>query len=111
MNEWTKSRFEVVVTSYGRNKNRDDETKNIAAQVLKYNSTNFHWLNRKLDLELTMSESGKQFLKKTDQKIKKQKINIKMPHNDKKPQARNGNFVETKNTRSRMNYEWNGKTI
>ena len=25
-----KSRFEVVVTSYGRNKNRDDEIKNIA---------------------------------------------------------------------------------
>ena len=27
MNEWTKNRFEVVVTSYGRNKNREDEIK------------------------------------------------------------------------------------
>ena len=27
MNEWTKSRFDVVVKSYGRNKNRDDEIK------------------------------------------------------------------------------------
>ena len=27
MNASTKSRFEVVVTSYGRNKNRDDELK------------------------------------------------------------------------------------
>ena len=27
MNQWTKSRFKAVVTSYGRNKNRDDEIK------------------------------------------------------------------------------------
>ena len=27
MNEWTKGRFEVVVTSFGRNKNHDDEIK------------------------------------------------------------------------------------
>ena len=27
-NKWTKSIFEVAVTSYGRNKNRDDEIKN-----------------------------------------------------------------------------------
>ena len=33
-----------------------------------------------------------------------------MPHVDKKPLARIGNFVETK-TRTRMNYEWIGKTI
>ena len=28
MNEWKNSSFEVVVTTYGRNKNRDDEIKN-----------------------------------------------------------------------------------
>ena len=28
-----KSRFEVVVTSYGRNKNLDDEIKNIAGRI------------------------------------------------------------------------------
>ena len=32
----------VAVTSYGRNKNLDDEIKNIAVQVLTYNSKNFH---------------------------------------------------------------------
>ena len=59
-----KSRFEVVVTSYGR-KNRDDfaSQKNIAGQVLTYNSKSFHWLQRKLDLEGTRTEFGKPFLK------------------------------------------------
>ena len=28
MNERKKGRFDVIVTSYGRNKNRDDEIKN-----------------------------------------------------------------------------------
>ena len=37
-----KSGFEVVVTSYGRNKNLDEIKKNKAGQVLKYNSKNFH---------------------------------------------------------------------
>ena len=37
----------VAVTSYGRNKNHDNEIKNIAGQVLTYNSKNFHWLNNK----------------------------------------------------------------
>ena len=31
-----------IVTSYGCNKNHDDEIKNIAVQVLTYNSKNFH---------------------------------------------------------------------
>ena len=38
--------------------------KNIAGQVLTYNSKNFHWLNKQLDLERTMGELGKPFLKK-----------------------------------------------
>ena len=42
----------------------DKVKKNIAGEVLKYNSKNFHWLNKKLDLELTMKEMGKLFLKK-----------------------------------------------
>ena len=42
LRELKKSRFEVIVTSYGRNKNLDDEIKNIAGQVLTYNSKNFH---------------------------------------------------------------------
>ena len=57
-----------------------------------------------------MKELGEPFLKKIQIKTKKQKINVEIPHVDKKPLARNGNLVETK-TRTRMNYEWIGKTI
>ena len=41
----------------------------------------------------------KTILKKSDQKIrkKKQKINVKMPHANKKPLARKENSIETKN--------------
>ena len=56
------------VTSYRRNKNRDDEIKNIAGHVLTYNSKNFHWLNRKPDLERTMNGYEKPFRKKSDRK-------------------------------------------
>ena len=41
---------------------------------------------------------------------RKDKINVKMPY-VKKPQARNGNLVQTKKSGPRMNYEWTGKTI
>ena len=44
-----------------------------------------------------MSELGKTFLNKSDQKFfYNNKINIKMPYLNKKPLARNGNLVETK---------------
>ena len=45
-----------------------------------------------------MSELGKPFLKKSDKKVKKkkQKINVKMPHVNKKPLTRK-NMVQTKN--------------
>ena len=48
-----------------------DEVKNIAGQVLTYNSKNFHWLNRKLDQERTMNGLGKPFRKKSDPKNQK----------------------------------------
>ena len=51
-------------------KNRKN-IKNIAGQVLTYNSKNFHSLNKKLDIERTTSELGKPFLKKSDKKNKK----------------------------------------
>ena len=54
-----------IVTSYGENKNLNEE-KNRAGQVLTYHSKKFHWLNKKLDLERTMSESGKSFQKTSD---------------------------------------------
>ena len=37
---WTNEQ-KVAVTSYGRNKNHDDEIKNTAGQVLKYNPSNW----------------------------------------------------------------------
>ena len=42
--------------------------KNIAGQVLTYNSKNFHWLNRTLDFERTMNGLGKPFRKKSNPK-------------------------------------------
>ena len=53
-----------VKTSY---KNK----KNIAGQVLTYNSKNFHWLNRKLNLERTINRLWKPFRKKSDPKNRK----------------------------------------
>ena len=45
--------------------------KSIAGQVLTYNSKNFHRLNKKLDLKRPMGKFEKPFLRKTDQKAKK----------------------------------------
>ena len=47
------------------------QKKNIEGQVLTYNSKNFHWLNRKLDLERTMNGLGKPSRKKSNRKNKK----------------------------------------
>ena len=49
--------------------------KNIAGQVLTYNSEHFHWLNRKLDLERTMNGLEKPFRKKSDPKNQKNSKN------------------------------------
>ena len=60
---WTNEQ-KVAVTSYGRNKNHDDEIKNIAGQVLTYNSKNFHWLNRKTRPRMNYEWIEKTILKK-----------------------------------------------
>ena len=62
----------MVVTKIAKGK------KNIAGQILTYNSKNFHWLIKKQDIERTMSELGNPFLKKLIQKKKKEKNNVKM---------------------------------
>ena len=51
--------------------------KNIAGQVLvlTYNSKNFHWLNKKLDLEQAMNGLGKPFRKKSNSKNWKKRKN------------------------------------
>ena len=52
-----------------------------------------------------MSELGKPFPKKSDQKIKEQKIKVKMPHMNKKPLARKHNLVQ----RKKLVLEWTMK--
>ena len=89
---WTNEQ-KVAVTSYGRNKNHDDEIKNIAGQVLTYNSKNFHWLNRKLNLEKTMNGLGKPFRKKIrSKKSKKQKQLKRNGRMSTKPTSEKANF-------------------
>ena len=73
-----------------------DLKKNEAGHVLTYNSNNFHWLNRKLDLERTMNELENQLERNLIQKTEKTvKIKVKLPHGNKKPPARKRIFVQT----------------
>ena len=55
----------------------------------------FPLTKQKLDLKRTMSELGKPFPKESEQKFKKLEINVKMPHMNKKLQARKQIFVQT----------------
>ena len=59
--------------------------KNIAGQVLTYNSKNFHRLNRKLDQKRTMNGLGKPFRKNPIQEIDKT-VNIpdRLPENSRR---------------------------
>ena len=56
-------------------KRQNGKAKNIAGQVLTYNSKNFHWLNRKLDLERTIHGLEKPFRKIFDPKNRKNSKN------------------------------------
>ena len=103
-----------------------------ARQVLTYNSKNFHWLNKKQDLERTMSGLEKiskksekwkigsktigkrwtmnglkkRFRKKLNPKNKKTvKIRVKLPHVNKKPLSRKWIFVQTPFSHSTLNLE------
>ena len=71
----------MVVTSYGREKNRDDEIKKHSRTNPDVQFKEFSLTKQKIDPERTMSELEKPFLKKSDQNQnnKKQKINVKMP--------------------------------
>ena len=63
--------------------------KNIARQVLTYNSKKIHWLNGKLDLQRTMNGLGKSFRKKSNPKIEKNsKIKMNLSHVNTKSLAR-----------------------
>ena len=80
--------------------------KNIAGQVLTYNSKNFHWLNKNVDLERTMNGLGKQFRKTSNPKNwKTVKIKVRLPHVNKKPIARNRTFVQRAFSHSTLKLE------
>ena len=88
----------MIVTSYGRNKNLDDEIKKHSGtspdvQFKKFPLTK----QKKLDLERTMSELGAPLRKKSDRKIEKTvNIKVKFPYVNKKPLTRIGNLVQAK---------------
>ena len=74
--DWSKSEVKRKNRDLCKTKKvikRQSEIKNIAGQVLMYNLRNFHWPNKKLNIERTMSELGKPFLEKSDEKILKKK--------------------------------------
>ena len=72
--------------------------KNIAGQVLTYNSKNFHRLNKQLDLERTMKELGKPFLKNQMKKTKKTENQCQnAARENKKPLVRYVILIITKN--------------
>ena len=83
------------MTSYGRNKNPDDE-KNIAGQVPTYNLKNFHRINKKVDLEQTIIELGKPVQKNQIKMFKKTKNQCRNVTGEQKPLARRQNLVQTK---------------
>ena len=78
--------------------------KNIAGQVLTYNSKNFHWLNRKTRPRMDYNWIEKSILKKNqNKKIRnKQKINVKMPHVNKKTTSEKWKF----NSNKKLGLEW-----
>ena len=73
--------------------------KNIAGQVLVYNSKNFQWLNRKTRPRMDYEWIEKTILKKSDQQIRKKTGNQcqNSACKQKKPLARNENSIQTKN--------------
>ena len=84
----------------------DEVKKNIAGQVLTYNSKNFHWLNRKLDLELTMNGLEKPFRKIFNPKVEKTvKIKVKLPLVNKKPLPIKRIFIQTQYSHSTLKLE------
>ena len=79
-------------------KRQRPNTIQILWQVLTYNSKNFHWLNRTTTPRVDYEWIEKTIFKKIRSKIKKkQKINVKIPHMNKKTLARTENLFQTKN--------------
>ena len=64
----------LLLIKVWQNKFGFDELKNIAGQVLTYNSMNFHWLNKKIDLEWIMN--GFEKIDMSQIAVREQKITI-----------------------------------
>ena len=62
----------MVVTSYGRNKNRDDEIKKHSRTSPDVHFKEFSLTKQTLDLDRTISELEKPFRKKSYPKIREQ---------------------------------------
>ena len=85
---WTNEQ-KVAVTSYGRNKNHDDEIKKHSRSSPDVQFKEFSLTKqKKLDLEWNISELRKPFKKIRKKNKKKQKINVKMPHVNKENYCR-----------------------
>ena len=88
----------MAVTSYGRNKNHDDEIKKHSrtspdVQFKEFSLTK----QKKLDQEWTMSEFRKPFKKRSKSKKKTENQCQNAACEQKKPLARNENSIQTKN--------------
>ena len=68
MNEGTKSRFEVVVTTYVRNKNRADEIKKHSMTSPGVQFKEFSLMKQKIDWESHLEKKSIQKIKKTNSK-------------------------------------------
>ena len=95
-------RFEVVVTSYGRNKNRDEIKKHSRTSPdVKFKE--YSLTKQKTRPRTDYEWFGKTILKNPIQKIKKTvKIKVKLPHVNKKPLARKRIFVQTPFSRTTL---------
>ena len=69
-----------------------------------FNSKKFHWLNKKLDLERTMSELEKPFLKNQIKKVKNTENQCQ--NVDRENTSEKCKFDSNEKNRLRMNYEW-----
>ena len=108
--DWSKSEVKRKNRDLCKTKKvikRQSEIKNIAGQVLMYNLRNFHWPNKKLNIERTMSELGKPFLEKSDEKILKKNRKLmskcRMWTKNQKPEIEI--WFKQKKNKPRMNYE------
>ena len=92
----------MLLASYGRNKNRDYEIKEDSTTSPEVQFKEISINKEKIDRERTLSELGKPFPNhsKSDQKTKKNKINVKMTHVNKKNSKKY--FIKTKKNSSKL---------